>query len=89
MPEKLTLNNGTELERASAIRSELTLFVYVPGSDLRTVFGLLIEQQNVQRIVYTQNNGDEIIFSGFTKLVSVSDEGNGLITAALKREVID
>ena len=89
MPEKLTLNNGAELEKASAIRSELTLFVYAPDSDLRTVFGLLIDEENTQRIVYTQNNGTEIVFNGFTRLTSVSDEGNGLITAVLKREVID
>ena len=86
MPEKLTLNDGTVLEGASALASG-DLFVYVPGSDIRTVFGLLIEPENTEEIVYTRNNGEEVAFIGYTKLTAVRDEGSGLITAVLRREV--
>ena len=83
MPEKLTLNDGTELENASAILSG-NLFLYVHESDLQTVFDLLIDPENTELIVYTMNNGEEVSFIGYTKLTAVSDEGNGLITAVLK-----
>ena len=89
MPEKLTLNDGTVLENASAIRSGVNLFAYVYGSDLRTVFDLLIEKENTKRIVYTQNNGEDVVFYGFDRLIAVRDEGNGLVTAVLEREVGD
>lgn len=83
MPEKLTLNDGTELENASAILSG-NLFLYVHESDLKTVFDLLIEPENTEVIVYTMINGQELTFRGYDKLTAVSDEGNGLITAVLK-----
>ena len=89
MPEKLTLNDGTVLENASVIRSGVNLFAYVYGSDLRTVFDLLIEKENTKRIVYTQNNGEDVVFYGFDRLIAVRDEGNALVTAVLEREVED
>ena len=86
MPEKLTLNDGTELENSSAILSG-DLFLYVNGSDLRTVFDLLIDPENTKQIVYTQVNGTLITYVGYKKLRAVTDEDNGLITAVLRREV--
>jgi len=86
MPEKLTLNDGTVLEFSSALLSG-NLFLYINGSDLKTVFDLLIEPDNTETITYTQNNGEDVVFSGYTKLTAVSDEGNGLITAVLKKAV--
>ena len=86
MPEKLTLNDGTELENASAILSG-DLFLYVNGSDLRTVFDLLIDPENTKQIIYTQVNGTSITYVGYKKLRAVTDEDNGLITAVLRREV--
>ena len=86
MPEKLTLNDGTELDNASAILSG-DLFLYIHDSDLQTVFNLLIDPENTERITYTQANGSKIEFVGYEKLRNVTDEGNGLITAVLRREV--
>ena len=86
MQEKLTLNNGTVLANASAILSG-NLFLYIHGNDLKTVFDLLIVPENTEKIIYTQNNGEDITFAGFTKLTAVTDEMNGLITAVLRREV--
>ena len=86
MPEKLTLNDGTELENSSAILSG-DLFLYVNGSDLQTVFDLLIDPENTKQIIYTQVNGTLITYVGYKKLRAVTDEDNGLITAVLRREV--
>ena len=86
MPEKLTLNNGTELEDSSAILS-VDLFLYIRGKAMKAVFDLLIKPRNTEVIVYTRNNGESITYEGYTKLRAVSDEGNGLITAVLVREV--
>lgn len=86
MPEKLTLSNGTELENSSAILSG-NLFLYIRGEDMKTVFDLLIDPENTEEIVYTMINGEDRTFSGFNKLIAVTDEENGLITAVLRREV--
>ena len=86
MPEKLTLNNGKELEDSSAILSG-DLFVYIHDSDLQTVFDLLIDPENTKQIIYTQVNGTLITYVGYKKLRAVTDEDNGLITAVLRREV--
>ena len=86
MNEKLTLNDGTELENASAILSG-DLFLYIHDSDLQTVFDLLIDPENTEQIIYTRNNGTEVTYEGYTKLKAVTDEGTGLITAVLRREV--
>ena len=84
MDEKLTLNNGTVLENSSAILSG-NLFLYIRWKTMKAVFNLLSVRKNVETIVYTQVNGEDLTFSGFTKLTAVSDEGNGLITAVLRR----
>lgn len=86
MPEKLTLNDGTVLENSNALLSG-DLFLYVRWLDMRTVFNLLINPDKTAVIIYTMNNGDEIRFSGFTKLIAVRDEGNGLVTAVMRKEV--
>lgn len=86
MPEKLTLNDGTVLENASAILSS-DLFLYIYDSDLQTVFNLLIDPENTQKIIYTKVNGESVAFVGYKKLRAVTDEGNGLITAVLRKEV--
>ena len=86
MQEKLTLNDGTVLENSNAILSG-NLFLYVNGYDLATVFNLLIVPGKAKMIIYTQNNGETVTFNVYKKLISVSDEGNGLVTAVLTREV--
>ena len=86
MTEKLKLNDGTELDNSSAILSG-DLFVYIHDSNLQTVFDLLIDPENTQKIIYTQANGTSIAYVGYKKLIAVRDEGNGLITAVLRKEV--
>ena len=86
MLEKLTLNDGTELDNSSAILSG-DLFLYIHDSDLQTVFDLLIDPENTKQIIYTQVNGTSLTYVGYKKLHAVTDEDNGLITAVLRREV--
>jgi hypothetical protein len=84
--EKLTLSDGTELENSSAILSG-NMFLYIRGEDMKTVFDLLIDPENTEEIVYTMINGEDLTFRGFNKLIAVTDEENGLITAVLRKEV--
>ena len=86
MPETLKLNDGTVLENSSAILSS-DLFLYINGSDMQTVFNLLIDPENTKKIIYTQVTGESVTFVGYKKLRAVTDEGNGLITAVLRKEV--
>ena len=86
MPEKLTLNDGTMLEDASALLSS-DLFLYVNGETLKTVFDLLIVPENTEKIIYTMNNGEEVVYEGFRRLIAVRDEGSDLITAVLRKEM--
>ena len=86
--ETLTLNDGTVLENSSAIQSG-DLFLYVNGLSMKDVFLLLDDQEKTEKIIYTRNNGSEMIYLGYEKLIAVRDEGNNLITAVLRREVVD
>ena len=84
--EKLTLENGAELENSSAILSG-DLFLYARNGDgIRDVFLLLIEPENTETITYTMVNGEDRVFEGFTRLIAVRDEGDGLITAVMRKE---
>lgn len=80
----LRLNDGTVLENSSAILSG-DLFLYMNGRGLQEIFDLLIVPENVKKIVFTQANGEKATFTGYKKLTAVRDEGNGLITAVLKK----
>lgn len=85
MPESLTFSNKQVLEHSSALRSGGDLFLYMRGTGLRGAFELLIEPENTVKILFTQLNGDMVLFQGFTKLTALRDEGEGLITAVLEK----
>ena len=80
--EKLTLKNGSEFE-GYALTSSGYLFIYVTGSDMKSVFNAFVEPENTEEIIYTDVNDEQVTFTGFTKLISVRDEGNSLITATM------
>lgn len=84
MQETLTLNGGTVFNGNAILAGDLFLYIY--EQTLRRVFEKLIEPGNTAKIAYTQVNGETILFSGYTRLVSVRDEEGGLITAVLKKE---
>ena len=84
--EKLRLNDGTELENASAILIEPDLFLYVNKTTLGAVFYQLCESRKTRKITYTQNNGEKVNYEGYTKLKALRDEEDGLVTAVLRKE---
>ena len=83
MPEKLRLTDGTELN-GNAIKSG-DLFLYIYGLEIQEVFALLINREKVRRVIFIQNDGTETAFDGFIRLIAVRDEGDGLITAVLRK----
>lgn len=82
--ETLTLNDGTVLENSNAILSDY-LFLYFHGYGIQEIFNLLIDPEKSEKIIYTRINGEEVTFEGYTKLISVRDEGNDLITAVMRK----
>ena len=84
MPETLKLNDGSILDGNALLSGDL--FLYVNGSDLQTVFSLLIDPNKTKKIVYTMINETKQTFTGYKRLIAVRDEGNGLITAVLRKE---
>ena len=85
MNERLTLNDGTVLDGGSAIFSG-DLFLYIPAQTMARMFTLLNDPTRTRKIVYTQNNGDGIEFSGYTKLIALRDDGNE-ISAVMRKAV--
>ena len=83
MEEKLTLNDGTELQ-GHAIETETRLFVYVWGKTLTEVFELLNDPEKTKRII-AERYGEMQTFRGYKRLMSISDEGSGMISASLKK----
>ena len=81
----LTLNDGTILHDSSGLVSSGNLFIYVrqDGISMTEVFNAFIDPEKTERIVYTQVNAEEIVFTGYEKLSAVRDEGDGLCTAVL------
>ena len=85
MDGTLTLNDGTVMSGSTLLESNGHLFIYVMnGSGIRDVFNLMIDPTKTCRITAAQN-GETLVKEGFTKLIAVRDEGNGLITATLAK----
>ena len=92
MTEKLTLKDNTELENSSVL--ELTdsnsLIVYTRNNyDLGYVFSLLNDPEKTQMIVYTDISGNNTVYRRYQKLKTITDEGNGMITAVLKKVYLE
>ena len=51
------------------------------------VFSLMNDPEKTRRIKYTDVAGEETACTGYTRLTAVTDEGGGLVTATLKKEV--
>lgn len=83
--EKLILKTGTEIEKSSVIESNENLFIYVEnGFNIKQVFDSFYDSEATEKIIYSMD-GEESVYEGYNKLVSVRDEGNGLITAVLRK----
>ena len=84
MDEKLILNDGTEL-RGHMIETETRLFLYVTGLTMAELFPLLNDPARTERITGEQY-GTVTVISGYRRLMSISDEGGGLVSAGLKKQ---
>ena len=83
--ETLTLNDGTVLLNSSAYVNDNRLFVYIEnGYSLQAVFNMLIDPDKTEKIVQMAPDISKT-FEGFIRLITISDEGNGRITAMLKK----
>ena len=89
MERYLKLNDGTILEDSQAYDDGKGLNIIIGDKSLdilQTVL-LLSNKENTQRIIYHYYKV-ELVFDGYTKLVSVRDEGT-MITVTLKKEDSD
>jgi hypothetical protein len=89
MERYLKLNDGTILADSQAYDDGKGLNIIIGDKSLdilQTVL-LLSNKENTQRIIYHYYKV-ELVFDGYTKLVSVRDEGT-MITVTLKKEDSD
>lgn len=89
MERYLKLNDGTILSDSQAYDDGKGLNIIIGDKSLdilQTVL-LLSNKENTQKIIYHYYKV-ELVFDGYTKLVSVRDEGT-MITATLKKEASD
>lgn len=81
--EKLTLNDGTVLENSHALMVGERLFIYISsGATFAEVFELLNDPEKTKKITQDQY-GEKTTFRGFKRLINVTDELNGMITAVV------
>ena len=81
--ETLTLNDGTVLENSHALPLRDKLFIYInSGATFAEVFELLDDPEKTKKITQDQC-GVTDTFRGFKRLINVTDELNGMITAVL------
>ena len=73
------LNDGTTWS-GYVILSGGHLFLYIDGQGLKTVFDKLIVPAKAKKVTYN-SGGQSQVYKGYSKLIAVRDEGNGLVTA--------
>lgn len=83
MDEMLKLNDGTELS-GHAIEANERLFLYIGGKTMAEVFELLNDPEKTKKIV-ANRYGQETTIRGYKRLMSISDQGTGMIDASLKK----
>lgn len=83
MDEKLTLNDGTELE-GHLIETDARLFVYVYGLAMAEAFELLNDPEKTKKIV-AERYGEKTTVRGYKHLYSISEEAGGMISGGLKK----
>lgn len=83
MNEKLTLNDGTELN-GHLIETETRLFLYVYDMQMDEVFNLLYDPEKTKKIV-AERGGEKTTVKGYKVLMSISVETSNMISASLKK----
>ena len=77
--QTVVLNDGTTWS-GYVILSGGHLFLYIDGQGLKTVFDKLIVPAKAKKVTYN-SGGQSQVYKGYSKLIAVRDEGNGLVTA--------
>ena len=77
--QTIVLNDGTTWS-GYVILSGGHLFLYIDGQVLKTVFDKLIVPAKAKKVTYN-SGGQSQVYKGYSKLIAVRDEGNGLVTA--------
>lgn len=83
MNEKLTFNNGTEVQ-GHQLETETRLFVYLFGVTLEEAFDLL-KVPDSTKVIKWERYGQTGTVRGYKTLMSVSVEQGGMIAASLKK----
>ena len=77
--QTIVLNDGTTWN-GYVILSGGHLFLYIDGQGLKAVFDKLIVPAKAKKVTYN-SGGQSQVYKGYSKLIAVRDEGNGLVTA--------
>ena len=83
--ETIVLNDGTTWSGYVAMSGN-QLFFYIDGQGLKAVFDKLIVPAKAKKVTYN-SGGQSQVYKGYSKLIAVRDEGNGLITAVTEKVV--
>ena len=83
MNEKLTFNNGTEVQ-GHQLETETRLFIYLFGVTLEEAFDLLKVPENT-KVIKWERYGQTGTVRGYKTLMSISVEQSGMIAASLKK----
>lgn len=83
MNEKLTFNDGTEVQ-GHQLETETRLFVYLFGVTLEEAFDLLKVPENT-KVIKWERYGQTGTVRGYKILMSISVEQGGMIAASLKK----
>lgn len=84
MIQKLTLNDGTELDNSSAIEEGNTLFLYVYAEiTFADLFALLNDPEKAKKVVETLGE-KKTTYRNFKELYFIRKE-NGFISAGLRK----
>ena len=80
----LEMHDGQVLENSEALEIDRELYIYISGLTLTIVFQMLTDEEKTETITYRHGPG-ETVFTGYTKLIAVRDEGNDLVTAVMRK----
>ena len=83
MNEKLTLNDGTEIE-GHIIESDTSLLLYLKNITLYDAFVLLNDPEKTKKIV-AERYGQKTMVRGYKTLKAISVERGGMINATLTK----
>lgn len=84
--DELKFNDGTILTGSYAALTNTALFLYIQnGMTIVELFPILTDPTKTSEIVYGENTEHPQIYTGFTKLQSISVGVNGLVSAVMVR----